>query len=89
MLIYDLFSYPFEIRPCYQGRVGPVVARSTTDREARGLNLTLAQREFVSAQEMNLRGSTQPGVNWYPERAVTVQVRYSWVPYVDCTQNQE
>ena len=29
------------------------------------------------------------GVNWYPERAVSVQVWYSWAPYVGCTPNRE
>ena len=42
------------------GCVGPMVARSTEDREVRGLNPILAQREFLRAQEMNLRGSTRP-----------------------------
>ena len=29
------------------------------------------------------------GMNWYPERVVSVQVRYSCAPYVGCTQNWE
>ena len=31
----------------------------------------------------------EQGVNWYPERAVSVQAWYSWTPYVGCTQNRE
>ena len=48
------------------GRVGPVVARSLADREVRGSNPTLAQREILRAQEMNLRGSTLPRYELVP-----------------------
>ena len=62
--------------------VGPVVARSTEDPEVRRWNPTRAQRKFLRAQEMNLQGSIRPRcdlVDW-AERAVSVQVRYSWAP---------
>ena len=38
----------------------PVVAHSNADRKVIGSNSALAQREFLWAQEMNLRGSTRP-----------------------------
>ena len=42
-----------------RARVGPVVARSTSDRKVRVSNPSLAYRqEFLRAQKMNLRGST-------------------------------
>ena len=41
-----------------KGCVGSVVARSTEDREVPGWNPTLAEREFLWVQDMNLRGST-------------------------------
>ena len=48
------------------GPVGPVVDGSSADREVRGSNPTLAQREFLRAQEMNLRGSTLPRCELVP-----------------------
>ena len=42
------------------GLVGPVVAQSTEDQEVPGSNPPLAYHEFLCAQEMNLRSSTQP-----------------------------
>ena len=63
-----------------------MVAGSTADREVRGSNHTLAQCKFLRAQEMN---PLDQGVNWYPERVVSVQVRYPWAPYIGCTQNRE
>ena len=52
------------------GRVGPVAARSTTDRKVPGSNPTLAEREFHMAQETPLGQD----VNWYPEGAVSLQI---------------
>ena len=52
-----------------------VVARSPADREVRGSNPTLALREFLWEQDMNLRGSTQPRFELVPrEEAVSVYV---------------
>ena len=37
----------------------PVVARLTADQEVPGSNPTIAQHDFLWAQEMNLRGCTR------------------------------
>ena len=42
----------------------------TADREVRGSNPALAEREFLRAQEMNLRVSTRPRCELVPERTV-------------------
>ena len=39
------------------------------------------QKKWISEAPLN------QGVNQYPERAVSVQVWYSWAPFVACTQN--
>ena len=68
------------------GRVGPEVARSPADREVRGSYCLIHcpnvnfSRHKKSASEAPLYQS----VNWYPERAVSVQVKYSWAPYFGC-----
>ena len=71
------------------GHVGPVVVHLTGDRDVPGLKPTLALSEFHGHKEWISEAPLDQGVNWYPERTVSVQVWYSWALYVGCTQNLE
>ena len=58
----------------FWGRVGPMEARPTADREVRGSNSTLANVNYSGHKKGISEAPLDQVVNWYPERAESVQV---------------
>ena len=68
------------------------IARSTEDRVPwfdSYNGLTWAWISLTTKYESPCQAPLDQGVNWYTEMAMSVQVWYSWAPYVGCTQYRE